>query len=152
MVADSNDSDGLIVGGKEQVGSNTMIPLPTSYARLVRKNVDFNIIRGIRSVAIGPTDQATNSYMPRHDGILLNGYDANKTLVVVVLGGEAYAAFTNAVLKVLGNHRGSSENARVVHKDQNKLKVDGIGHWSCSVPLQMKFSWVALLIKYNQTE
>ncbi|KAK8482624.1 hypothetical protein V6N13_092306 [Hibiscus sabdariffa] len=72
MVADSNYSDRLIVGGKEQVGSNTMIPFPTSYARLVRKSVDFNIIRAIRSIAIAPTDQATNSYMLRHDGILLN--------------------------------------------------------------------------------
>ncbi|KAK8517025.1 hypothetical protein V6N13_092301 [Hibiscus sabdariffa] len=101
IVVDSSYSGGLLVGGKERVGSNAMVPLPTSYAKLVRKNIDFNIIRGIRSITSGPIEEATDWSLSGNGGILLSGCDANETSFDVVLGEEEYGAFTNTVLKVL---------------------------------------------------
>ncbi|KAE8723672.1 hypothetical protein F3Y22_tig00012104pilonHSYRG00098 [Hibiscus syriacus] len=133
MAIDSSYSGGLIAGGKEQVGSNTMIPFPTSYARLIRKSIDYNAIRDIRSKASypfsfpWPTDQETDSSPPQDGGILLSGCDANETSFDLVGGGEAYGAFTNTVLTVIGKRRDCPANARLVYEAREKLKEDGIG-------------------------
>ncbi|GMJ14342.1 metacaspase 2f, metacaspase 9 [Hibiscus trionum] len=129
IVADSSYSGGLIVGGKEQIGSNAMIPFPTSYAKLVRKSIDFNVLRGIRSITSGliPEAEVTDYCLSQDGGILLSGCDANETSFDVVLGGEAYGAFTNAVLKVLRNLKDCPANTRLVYEVRKKLKEDGIG-------------------------
>ncbi|KAK8674980.1 hypothetical protein V6N13_033054 [Hibiscus sabdariffa] len=127
IVADSSYSGGLLIGGKEQVGSNAMVPLPTSYAKLVRKSIDFNVIHGIRSITSGPTEEAAEWSLSGDGGILLSGCDANETSFDVVLGEEAYGAFTNALLKVVRSLKDHPANTRLVYEVRKKLKEDGIG-------------------------
>ncbi|KAK8575692.1 hypothetical protein V6N12_063359 [Hibiscus sabdariffa] len=130
IVADSSYSGGLIDGEKEQIGSNKLIPLPTSCARLVRKTIDYGIVRGIRNITSGTTyqpDQAAEWSLSGDGGILLSGCDANETSFDVVLGGEAYGAFTNAMLRVLKNPRDYPANTQLVYDVRKKLKEDGIG-------------------------
>ncbi|XP_039016413.1 metacaspase-9-like isoform X2 [Hibiscus syriacus] len=134
IVADSSYGGGLATEEKKHTDSNILIPFPTSHAKLIRKSIDFNIIRQIRSVASYPiNDQATESSSSSSpdDGILLSGCDANETSFDVVLGGgggRPYGAFTNALLKVLTRNRGESlENSRLVYGTRKKLMEDGIG-------------------------
>ncbi|XP_039060036.1 metacaspase-9-like [Hibiscus syriacus] len=116
IAADFSYSGALIAGGKEEVGSNTMIPFPTSYADC------------IRSMSVSKSDRQETDPSPTGDsGILISGCDANETSFDVIVRGEAYGAFTDAVLKVLGKRRDCPVNTRLVYEAREKLKQDGIG-------------------------